>query len=439
MSPAPIADDAPAPALGSSIGSLLIISLAILVGFMMLQSFAIMAESAKAEMHLSDAALGAVQGMSAAIPIVLLSIPIGIWVDRSRRVLILTIMAICWTLGAFVTAVAPSTAVLFVGRMLTGIGTTGGLTAVLSLASDYCRPEQRGRAMLIPNIAKTIGIAAGFTIAGLLLGGFAARHLSAITNWTPWRNSQLVLGIGSALLVLPLLLIKEPTRHEVEAGPSAPFSVLWAEVKARRKWIIPLFIGQTSVVMADSAGGVWISPVLQRNYHLQPADFAGWLGALVLVAGIVGTIIGGVVADVGQKSRMRGGLLFGAFLASMLGVPGALFPIMPSAATVGVGIGLLLLAGSVTGIIASVALTVWLPNELRGFCIGAFIAIAGLIGLGIAPLLVTLVSSWMGGEQHLAPALAGVGVIVGLVSVVGFAVAMRHAPSKLSDRSGQAI
>lgn len=237
-----------------------------------------------------------------------------------------------------------------------------------------------------------------------------------------------MLGIGSAILVLPLLLLREPARHEVEAGPGAPFRVVWNEVKARRGWIIPLFIGQTTVVMADAAAAIWVSPVLQRNYHLQPGDFAGWLGGLVLVTGIVGAVIGGIVADVGQKSHIRGGLLIGAVVAAAVGVPSALFPVVPGVTGFAVAVGALMLAGNITGLIASVALTVWLPNELRGLCIGAFIAIAGLIGFGVAPSLVTLVSSMLGGESHLGTALAIVGTIVSLISVGGFAAAMRHAP-----------
>ena len=275
----PIVDDAPAPTLGHSIWPLLLVSSSMLVGFTMMQSFGIMAQSAKVEMGLSDEALAVVQGVSAAIPLLLLSIPIGMWVDRRNRVRILQIMAVAWTLGTFLTAAAPSTATLFFGRMLTAIGTTGGLTTVLSLASDYCRPDQRGRGLLFPNIAKAVGIAAGFAVAGLLLGAVSSRQLPSLFGSTPWRSAQWMLGVGSAILVLPLLLLREPARHEVEAGPSAPFKVVWAEVKARRGWIIPMFIGQTSVVMADAAAAIWVSPVLERNYHLQPGDFAGWLGA----------------------------------------------------------------------------------------------------------------------------------------------------------------
>jgi MFS family permease len=419
----------PAPALRSSLGSLLLVSLALFVGFTMLQSFGIMAETAKADLHLSDAALAAVQGISAAIPLVLFSIPIGIWVDRASRVRILIVMAVCWTLGSFVTAAAASTLILFFGRMFTAIGTTGGLTAALSLASDYCRPEQRGRAIVIPNIAKVAGIAAGFTIAGLLLSAIAAHRLPQMFGATSWRSTQWMLGIGSAVLSLPLLILREPERHEVEAGPGAPFKVVWAEVRARRGWIIPLFIGQTSVVMADAAAGIWVSPVLQRYYHLQPGDFAGWLGALVLGTGIGGSLIGGVIADRGQKSHVHGGLVIGAIVAAAVGVPSALFPIMPSVGTFAIAVGSLMLAGNVTAMVASVALTVWLPNELRGLCIGTFIAIAGLIGFGVAPSLVTLVSSWLGGESHLNMALAIVGTSVSLISVWGFAASKRHAPA----------
>jgi len=85
-------------------------------------------------------------------------------------------------------------------------------------------------------------------------------------------------------------------------------------------------------------------------------------------------------------------------------------------------------AGNVTAMVASVALTVWLPNELRGLAIGAFIAIAGLIGFGVAPSLVTVVSGFLGGEGHLAAALAIVGVAVSIISVLGFWLAMKRAP-----------
>ena len=428
---------APAPSIGRSIIPLLIIALAIAVGFTSMQSFGIMAESAKHEMGLSDTALALIQGGGAALPLVLFSIPIGVWVDRGNRVRMLLLMGAIWTAGCFVTGAASGAVVLFIGRMLTGIGTTGALTASLSLSADLCLPDQRGRGMLISTLGKNLGIAAGFALAGWLLGFFGEPGAPAwFGDVTAWRSAQWALGCGSAILLLPMLVLREPARHEVEAGPHAPFKTVAKELWERRAFLIPLFVGQTSVVMADAAAGIWASPVLERSFGQQPADFGGWLGAIILVTGIIGAVIGGLAADWGQKSGRRGGLLIGAILAAVIGVPAALFPIMPSVTGFGVMIFMLVLAGTVTGLITSVALTVLLPNELRGLSIGAFIAIAGLIGFGIAPALVTGVSQLLGGESHLALALAIVGVVVSIVSVAGFVLAMKRAPLAATCQTG---
>lgn len=409
--------------------AMLILALSIGMGFTCMQSFGIMAESAKRELGLSDSALALIQGGGAALPLLVFSIPIGILVDRRNRVRLLLLLAAIWTAGTFVTALAPGSTMLFIGRMLTGIGTTGGLTAVLSLVADLYLPEQRGRAMLIANLGKAVGVATGFALAGWLLGWFAA---SGAPQWfgdiAPWRSAQWSLGLISAALLLPLLLLREPERHETAAGPHAPFRVIWLELWQRRRFLAPLFVGQTSVVMADAAAAIWASPVLERSYGLLPAQFGSWLGAILLVQGILGAIIGGLLADWGQKSGRPGGLLIGAVAAAIVGVPAALFPVMPDVLGFAAAIGVLMLAGTITGLITSVALTVWLPNELRGLAIGAFIAIAGLIGFGIAPSLVTLVSRLLGGEQHLPQALAMVGTAVGVIAVLGFAMAMLRAP-----------
>ena len=97
-------------------------------------------------------------------------------------------------------------------------------------------------------------------------------------------------------------------------------------------------------------------------------------------------------------------------------------------------LGLLVLCGAITGLVISVALTVLIPNELRGLCIGAFIAIAGLIGYGLAPWLVTFVSSLLGGEQHLAMALTIVGVVVSALSFFAFLMAMKRAPGSATSK-----
>ncbi|WP_235524530.1 MFS transporter [Sphingomonas sp. Leaf230] len=421
--------EATSPPFARTLLPLLALALAMAVGFTMMGSFGTVQEGAKAELHLSDYTLSLIQGLSAALPLAVFSIPIGILVDRYNRVRMMIALALVWTLGTVLTAFAQGVPVLFVARMLTGIGTTGALTAALSLCADFCVPTQRGRAMLIVNLGKSLGVALALGLSGALFGLFAHGDAPAwFSGMMPWRSVHLGLAVISVIAILPLFLLREPARQEVAAGTHAPFKAVAGELWARRVFLIPLFIGQISVVMADAAAGIWVSPVLSRNFHLQPDQFAGWMGTLLFGSGVVGAIVGGLSADRGQKSGRRGGLLIGAIVAAAVGVPAALFPIMPSVPLFGVAVGLLVTCGAVTGVVTSVALTVLIPNELRGLCIGAFIAIAGLIGYGLAPTLVAAASGVLGGEAHLAQGLAIVGVVTSAISVVAFTIAMRRAP-----------
>ncbi|WP_447412414.1 hypothetical protein, partial [Clostridium perfringens] len=67
---------------GASLLPLLALALAMTLGFTMMGSFGTVQEGAKAELHLSDYTLSLIQGVSAALPLALFSIPIGILVDR---------------------------------------------------------------------------------------------------------------------------------------------------------------------------------------------------------------------------------------------------------------------------------------------------------------------------------------------------------------------
>lgn len=417
------------PSFVRALGPLLLLTLVMAIGFTAMQSFGVVQEGAKTELALSDQVLGMIQGLGAAVPLVIFSIPVGVLVDRYNRVRLMTALGVVWTIGTLLTALAPGVGVLIAGRMLAGIGTTGALTCALSLCADLCAPEQRGRALLIVNLGKSLGLAAAFVLCGWLFGLFSDHRGPAVLGaMAPWRATHVALAVLSAILLLPLLLMREPQRHEIESSAGAPFRTVVRELLSRRAFLIPLFAGQVAVVMADAAAGVWVAPVLSRNYGLQPQQFGSWVGAILFVSGIAGAALGGASADIGQRSRMRGGLLIGATIAAGVGVPAALFPIMPSVPSFATAFFILMLSGAVTGLVVSVALTVLLPNELRGLCIGAFIAIAGLIGFGLAPWLVSVVSGLLGGERHLAMALTIVGVAVSALSFAAFALAMRRSP-----------
>jgi MFS family permease len=168
--------------------------------------------------------------------------------------------------------------------------------------------------------------------------------------------------------------------------------------------------------------------VLSREFGLTPDQFAGWMGLAIFGSGVSGSILGGIAADRGIRSGKRGGILIGAVIASAFAIPAALFPIAPSPALFGIALSVLLTGGTITGLITATAITVTVPNDMRGLCIGLFLAVSGLVAFGISPTLVTGVSTLLGGEAYLGTALASVGLVVSILACWSFVIARRRAP-----------
>lgn len=406
---------------------LLIMATMIMVGNVVRGGFGTVQEAAKLDMGLSDLRLGLVQGLALSIPVALLSVPFGRAVDRLNRLRLMIAMGVLWSAGAILTAFAHSFWMLFIARMAAGLGTTCGVPAAISLAADLCAPDKRGRAMLMLTIGQWAGAALAFALGGALFGYF--QHNGNLVGIAPWRNVNLALGLLSAFLILLMLLMREPARHEQGEGADAPFGVVAKELWGMRRFLIPLFVGQAGAVMADAAAGIWVAPVLTRTFHLQPDQFGGWVGAIIFGSGVGGSILGGVLADWGQRSGRQGSILLPAFVASILAVPAALFPLAPGTTSFGLLLALMLTSGTLMGVVVATAITVLLPNEVRGLCMGAFIAIAGVVGFGLAPTLVTWIADVLGGSTHLGTGLGIVGLGVGLMSVASFWIAMRNAPA----------
>lgn len=418
------------PSFARLLPALILFALVVALSQQAMAQFSVVQEAAKAQLGLDDIKLSLVQGLGAAIPMVALSIPIGILVDRTNRMRLLIALASLWTLGTIGTAFADDFTTLMIARMLAGAGATGAITCAISLAADLTAPAQRGRSMLILTLGKSAGVAAALGVGGWLLGLFTPAGLWGLA---PWRAVHIVVGLGSLVVIALLFTVREPARREMLTGPSAPFRDVLRELWQRRRFLLPLFGGQIAVVMADASAGFLVAPTLSRSYGIQPEQ-AGWVGGVLFVTGVVGSIAGGALADIGHKTGKRGGILYGALAAAALGIPAALFPLAGSVPVFAAGLGLLMFCGTITGLITAVVLSVLLPNELRGLCIGAFLALAGLIGFGLAPVLVAWISQLLGGEAHLGDALAIVGTAVSVLGTLGFWIAIRRAPGSATEQ-----
>lgn len=384
-------------------------------------------EAAKADLGLTDLQLGLIVGVAGAIPATLLAVPVAWMVDHGTRTRLLIVLASMWALGAIGMAFVENFYALFAARLVSGIGAGTAFPVLISILADVCVPERRGRSMLVVSIGAWAGAAAAFAIGGTVFGYLEANPLALFPDMAPWRQTHLVVGIGSALCVLPLFLMKEPHRHEVaNRDPSmrAALGAFWH----RKNFLAPLYVAGFAGGLAEGGAAIWMGSVLIRQYGQTPGQFGVWVGLVILASGLIGSVIGGFAADAGQKLKMRGGILLPALIATALSIPASLYSVMPTVSGFAWVLFALLVGGVIINLVNSAAIAVLIPNEERALCLAALKIVGTFIGGPVTAVIVGWVSSVIAGPGSLGLALAWLGVVTGIISLIAFWVAMANAP-----------
>lgn len=384
-------------------------------------------ESVKADLKLSDLDLGLMAGMATLIPTALLSLPIAWLVDHTTRTRLLIVLSSLWVIGTIGAAFTTGFWDLFAARFVAGIGSGCGFPVLVSILADVCMPERRGRAMLLVSIGAWSGVAAAFAIGGTVFGYLSDHPGAGLLGLAPWREVHLLVGIGAGLLVLPLFLLKEPPRYEVErttVSIRAGMDAVWQ----RKGFIGPLMIAQLTGGLAEGAAAIWMGSVLTRQYGLTPGQFGGWVGLIILGSGILGSLIGGFAADAGTKLKMRGGILLPALIATAVTIPAGAFSIMPTVTGFALVLFLLLTGGTIVNLVCSASIAVLIPNEDRAVTLAGMNIVNKVVVAGAVPPLVGYVASFNTSARGLGEAIAVLGVVTGFISLIGFWLAMRGAP-----------
>lgn len=90
-------------------------------------------------------------------------------------------------------------------------------------------------------------------------------------------------------------------------------------------------------------------------------------------------------------------------------------------------LGLAIMFGAAIAIVGLVAITLNMPNEVRGLAIGASIFMTAVFGVATGPAAIAFVSVWLGGETMLGSAIAAVAAPCSLIAALFFVMAMRGA------------
>jgi MFS family permease len=346
------------------------------------------------EFHLNDAHAGAL-ATAFLLVYAIAALPFGLWADRWVRKNIVAIGVTIWSVATVLTALSQNFLHLFIGRAVVGIGEASYYPAGTSLLSDYFPKETRARAMAIWQVGTALGIGAGFAGGGLVAAKFG------------WRAAFLVTSVPGLIFAILAFRLREPLRGSAEhGGPRLP---VVADANLRRfvgllqnRTLRFTIMAQVPLFFVLGANANWLSFYLNRTFKLQVVEAGLVAGGVLVLAGLLGPLLGGWLADrwrVGSEGANLQvgilGMLVGAvFVAAALLAPtlGLFVP----ALFLGV-VCLYLYSGPFTAITQNVVVP-----SLRASSVTLSLLLSHLLGDAASPFIVGWLSDRMGG---LRPAL----------------------------------
>ncbi len=128
-------------------------------------------------------------------------LPVGMYVDRHKRIPLLAISIVLWSIASLASAFADTYWHLLLTRFVLGAVTATAGPAIASLTGDYFSPEERGRVYAYILGGEAAGTAVGFIVSG------------SVASLISWRVAFVLLSLPGFFLARTLWrTVPEPQR-----------------------------------------------------------------------------------------------------------------------------------------------------------------------------------------------------------------------------------
>ena len=371
----------------------------------------------KHDLGLSDTEFGLLHGLSFVALYVLCGIPIGRLAGSIGPRRIIGCSLLSFSFMTIACGLAASAGSFFVARFGVGLGEAGLVPASVTLISMTMPRRWIGRSIAIFLTGSTIG-----SVVALIGGGYLLTTLGASFNSrffgvaiASWRVLFLFAGVQGFLFGLLILSRKGPTPMPQPGEEPASFGAALRHLRQHASgygWITAATACSLTLTQAVSA---WMPMLYVRQYHLAPGDAALKLGVMLLVAAPAGQFAGGIVLDRMRRSNQLAAnnlLLTTCCLACI--IPAWIFC---TSNDLRISELFYTLFSFVTFAATPAGMAGWqslAPARLRALIVAILLAIVTLIGVGLGPLMVGVLTDRAFGDTH------GLGyALITLISVSG--------------------
>ncbi len=378
----------------------------------------------KADFNLRDSQIGI---LSSAFILVyaVAALPCGLLADRFSRTRVITFGVSLWSLMSAATAFVRSFPLLFLTRAMVGVGEASYYPAGSALLGSYYPLKKRARIMSGWQSGQLVGMVLAFAIVALLDSIMdPARE--------PWRIAFFITGIPGLILALFIWFVKdhpdvsvendaesggEEAGHVVDAhgaalslsgGFDAMMKSVGTVLRIRTVWVVVALQALMFIVVTPA---ITFLPIYVHSangpFHLKSNTTALVAGAIIVVGGVSGILLGGVLADK-MSARFHGGRVLAVSVGFGLAIPFYALALLTSS----------LLAFILFGIIAVMALNLPVgplvaaltdatPPLLRATAFAVALSLAHLLGDVWAPYLVGGISTALHEHANIALLIVG--------------------------------
>lgn len=265
------------------------------------------------DLNLNDAQLGLL-GSVFMIVYTFTAPVIAYFADKSPRQIWVSVCAVLWSGATALTGLAKNFYDIAIARSFIGVGEAGFTSVSPSLAAEGFDKNVRARILAILGLALPLGSALGY-----LLGGLIGQHYG-------WRMAFYVLSIpGFVLAIWAFIYIKDKRKTTQEEKKQIKISNYLQFFKSKSFVYVCLAEAMATFTLGGLAA--WMPTYFHRYYGFSVAEAGTKFGIMIIIAGLIGTLGGGMLADFSNKFTKKAYFyttLFGYMMALPFGLLGLL-------------------------------------------------------------------------------------------------------------------
>jgi MFS family permease len=343
----------------------------------------------KNDLQLSDTQLGFLTGIAFGLFYATLGIPIARWADRGDRVLITSLSIGVWGITVMSCLWVTSFTRLVLARVAAAIGESGCMPPTYSLIGDYFpAPAERTRAMAVYWLASPLAALVSFAA-----GGWVSAHYG-------WRVAFFVAGIpGLAVAPLVKLTVAEPRTAETVAAPITTriglvdvLQTLWRQHSSRHLAAAIILLWTMGLGLAP-----WYAAFMMRSHSVGAGALGLWMGIIFGVAGVAGILLGGYMTSRGFAQSDRRQMRLVACVTAALLPCFVLFLLAPATWQAFAAMVPMVLVFNFSAAPVFALMQRLVPEGMRATTLAVVMLLANLIGMGLGPLVVGILSDRLAG------------------------------------------